>query len=439
MISRKISIYFAFFLLLVSVQGKPIQTIGQGNDQSTIVAWNPTEDKLAIGYNNGNIRVLDIASGQFIQTLSTHTRRIEALAWSSDGSKLASGGFDQTVNIWDVSSGALLQSIQNLNGIVAQLLWYPEDQNLFILSARESSTITVWDTINHIGIQELVIGSYVSASFNHTNSQIALAGPSILLLDSNSLQEISYWQETEPPGSGFDMGALAWSNDGLIAVGSLNGSIRIINPNTNMILQTLQGSEIDYETSYLSQIRAITFSQDNTIIRSISGNGTIRSWNVDNGSMISTFDLPESVQGSQWNFSGNQVAYATGEINPAVVNVATPSQSIISLTLVNSDTDTDIRTLNSTDTVDIANNGISIRADTDPATVGSVIFSVDGEVIATDSDAPYTIAGENGADILPWNIALGTYEVIATPYSGADGTGDAGTPMTVQLEIIDSG
>lgn len=129
---------------------------------------------------------------------------------------------------------------------------------------------------------------------------------------------------------------------------------------------------------------------------------------------------------------------ATDEV---VITVnAPPAFGVTSLTLINADTDTDIRTVSSTgtETIDIASNDISLRADTDPATVGSVVFSVDGNVVATDNSAPYTIAGENGSDILPWNFALGQHTVVATPYSGADGTGDAGTPLTVQVNIVDS-
>lgn len=121
-------------------------------------------------------------------------------------------------------------------------------------------------------------------------------------------------------------------------------------------------------------------------------------------------------------------------------NIEVDILSIDDLTFFNADTATDIRILSttSTETIDIANNLISIRADTDPAIVGSVVFWVDGNVVATDNSAPYTIAGESGSDILPWNIALGEHTIVATPHSGADGTGDAGTPFTVQLNIVDS-
>jgi hypothetical protein len=52
--------------------------------------------------------------------------------------------------------------------------------------------------------------------------------------------------------------------------------------------------------------------------------------------------------------------------------------------------------------------------------------------------APYAIAGNNGNDYNKWNITPGQYTVKATPYSGSNGTGTAGTPITINITIIKS-
>ncbi len=121
------------------------------------------------------------------------------------------------------------------------------------------------------------------------------------------------------------------------------------------------------------------------------------------------------------------------------------SASITNYTLVNADTDQDIRTLDHTitETIDfsaIGTQNINIRANTNPATVGSVVFGLDGDPsYRTENGAPYALASNINADYLPWTPSIGTHTLTATPYSGPDGTGTACTLLTLNFDVIDSG
>ncbi|MEE1963451.1 BspA family leucine-rich repeat surface protein [Allomuricauda taeanensis] len=52
------------------------------------------------------------------------------------------------------------------------------------------------------------------------------------------------------------------------------------------------------------------------------------------------------------------------------------------------------------------------------------------------NDAPYTLFGSNGTDYSGQELALGTYTLIATPYSGENLTGIAGTPYILHFKIL---
>ena len=105
----------------------------------------------------------------------------------------------------------------------------------------------------------------------------------------------------------------------------------------------------------------------------------------------------------------------------AIVNVAAAGgsgQSVATLMLVNADTDNDIGPMTSGMTIDLAITGanLNIRADTSPATVGSVRFSYDAVPnYMTQSGAPYTIGGDSLTDYWAWTPALGTHTLTATP------------------------
>ncbi len=127
---------------------------------------------------------------------------------------------------------------------------------------------------------------------------------------------------------------------------------------------------------------------------------------------------------------------------------STPSvtQAVSSLTLINADTNKPIpgydpvRSGATLDLATLSTRNLSIRANTDPSTVGSVRFGLDGKgSYSTDNAAPYAIADDNSGDYAPWTPSVGGHSVTATPYTGSRASGTAGTPVTVAFTVSNSG
>ncbi|MDZ7848271.1 MAG: lectin-like protein [Owenweeksia sp.] len=86
------------------------------------------------------------------------------------------------------------------------------------------------------------------------------------------------------------------------------------------------------------------------------------------------------------------------------------------------------------------NGNISVEAIPCSGPVGSVIFSINGNNAQTESVAPYAINGDSPpGNYTPWKPQAGLYTITATPYSNGSGNGSAGIPLTVNIEVIDSG
>ncbi|WP_167856769.1 InlB B-repeat-containing protein [Hymenobacter aquaticus] len=146
---------------------------------------------------------------------------------------------------------------------------------------------------------------------------------------------------------------------------------------------------------------------------------------------------------------------ATGTTNPLSVTMsanksitatftAIPAgQSVASFTLVNADTDQDIQTLTAGAVLNLAalpTRNLNVRANTSPATVGSVVFALTGAQTQnqTESVAPYALFSDAGGDYNPWTPAVGSYSLTARPYSAASGGGTAGTPLTISFSVTDA-
>jgi hypothetical protein len=113
----------------------------------------------------------------------------------------------------------------------------------------------------------------------------------------------------------------------------------------------------------------------------------------------------------------------------------------VSYTLVNADNAQDIQTLNDGAVINLARiptQNLNIRANTSPATVGSVDMTLSGTQTQTQiaNSAPYSLFGDNGAGTyFPWTPAVGPYTLQATPFTEANASGLAGTSLTINFTV----
>ncbi|TGE25106.1 T9SS type A sorting domain-containing protein [Hymenobacter aquaticus] len=138
-------------------------------------------------------------------------------------------------------------------------------------------------------------------------------------------------------------------------------------------------------------------------------------------------------------------ANATSDVGGALTisfSVIDPTGSVASFTLVNADTDQDIQPLTAGAVLNLATlptRNLNIRANTSPATVGSVAFVLSGQQSSsiTESVVPYAMFGDFQGDYNAWTPTVGTYSITATPFPAANGVGAAGTALTISFTVFD--
>jgi len=115
----------------------------------------------------------------------------------------------------------------------------------------------------------------------------------------------------------------------------------------------------------------------------------------------------------------------------------TPQDRFVSsLTLVNSNTDADIMTLEDGDTL-YANQDVNVRSNIS-GTAGSVRFYINDAPFSLENVAPYALAGDNSGNYNEWMKPLGLVKITAVPYSGSGGSGTAGEPYSVTVRVLPS-
>jgi len=142
---------------------------------------------------------------------------------------------------------------------------------------------------------------------------------------------------------------------------------------------------------------------------------------------------------------------ANGSTTPTTTDPTSPTapatqSPVTSFTLVSAHTEKDIQTITDGATINLSTIDVpklNIRANTS-GTVGSVKFELSGTQTKTyiDNNLPFSLNGDDGVSNYyfgNWNPpASGKYTLKATPYSGANATGTAGTPYTISFTFATS-
>ncbi|QMU28002.1 InlB B-repeat-containing protein [Adhaeribacter radiodurans] len=122
--------------------------------------------------------------------------------------------------------------------------------------------------------------------------------------------------------------------------------------------------------------------------------------------------------------------------------VLQPNQDVAKLNLINTNTKEVITTLTEGIILNLAalpSSNLNVEAVLNPTTVKSVTFELSGEQnrSQTESKAPYFLFGDVDGNPIAWVPAKGKYTLKVTPYSEANGEGNAREPLTIYFTVID--
>ncbi|WP_394749385.1 malectin domain-containing carbohydrate-binding protein [Spongiimicrobium salis] len=171
-------------------------------------------------------------------------------------------------------------------------------------------------------------------------------------------------------------------------------------------------------------------------------------WNFDDGN-TSTAINPTHTYTSPGVYNASlRVVDDEGAENTATVQITVTEpvapEGVVSFTLINADTNTDLFELTEGMQIEAGTvqNLLSIRANTNPATVGSVSFSLSGPINHTQTENifPYALFGDSnsglnyGGNLFP----VGNYTITATSFSQAALGGTPGQTLTIQFSIVDT-
>ncbi len=193
---------------------------------------------------------------------------------------------------------------------------------------------------------------------------------------------------------------------------------------------------------FLFSSNVLGFNNTNpAVLRDFAQWGAPNGFRVDNAVAAGRWDSPASfIAGdSPFNYIGD-----ADDIGAAFWEATLAGEQVIRFDFTDADNNVLISGLSDGAVIDLGAfdvGAFNIQAITDPEIVGSVVFNISGPLnqSPTENVFPYFLFGDapssgtNNAQTLP----VGTYQLTATPFSGSNGTGTAGAPLTIAFEVVD--
>ncbi len=408
-------------------------------------SWSPDGTKVAVVVNN-IVEIRDIITYQVITTLVGHTDFIPMTKWSPDGGMIATPSYDQTIRIWDTSDWTLQYTLAGHNEAVTNVVWKPDNSQIISFGYDQSLSLFAWDMQTGSMVSTNQAGTSVASSFSPDGSSLVLSSSlAISKRDGDSFKLLNRSPWTFCCTN--EMYVLDWSRDGTkIVTGSINGLVTIWDADTLQIIHQFAVNSHsapdrrDVADTTLSWVRDVRFSPDGQSVLAVSGDGTVNRWDATSGEQLAQSSLGHPIHAAAFSPDTRRLAYTT--IDDALQTVANPVsarlQAVTGFVLVDADGDEDIRPLADGDM--ITEETITIRVETEPPIVGSVVFGLNEEPrFKVENEDAYALKGDDNGDYHAWLAEPGTYRLRATPYTEADGQGEAGRPLTIRFTVAESG
>uniref|UniRef100_A0A2K5ITD2 WD repeat-containing protein 3 n=1 Tax=Colobus angolensis palliatus TaxID=336983 RepID=A0A2K5ITD2_COLAP len=124
-------------------KGEKILILQGLKQEVTCLCPSPDGLHLAVGYEDGSIRIFSLLSGEGNVTFNGHKAAITTLKYDQLGGRLASGSKDTDIIVWDVINESGLYRLKGHKDAITQALFLRE-KNLLVTSGKDT-TVKWWD------------------------------------------------------------------------------------------------------------------------------------------------------------------------------------------------------------------------------------------------------------------------------------------------------
>ena len=265
----------------------PYQQVVDLPNEPASTAIAPDGHSVAVGFNDGSLRLYSLPETRLLwEQKQVHTDIIKRLAFNSDGGLLASASSDSTVKLWQVKAGKL-QAQHTFTGHsegVHAVAFSPDSQTLATAGYDGQIGLFTVGTAQKRFIERAHKGKVASVTFDNRGTRLLSSGMFDLRL---RLWAIDTKKPTLLREFARAPDRLMWASfspDNKWVAGVGRGSLATI--------YRFQDGQQQYRFKHQQTVLRAIFSPDSHQVATVSGDTTVRLWDLDKGNELFALHLP---------------------------------------------------------------------------------------------------------------------------------------------------
>jgi WD40 repeat protein len=139
------------------------------------MSFSPDEKRLAVGTSDGNLLVVDLATGKVAVKVEATRWGVDTCPWSPDGkSVVTSAGWDDPLTFWDASTGKKVKDLGLFKYPIEAAAFSPDGRSLAVSFSRGIGRRVI-EGESWVRVFDVASGKVVSSFDGHPSSVFALA------------------------------------------------------------------------------------------------------------------------------------------------------------------------------------------------------------------------------------------------------------------------
>ena len=275
----------------------------------TAYAISPDDRTLAIGGEDGSLRLLDLRSGEVRAASDRHGAEVTGAVFSADGRRLVTTGYDRDIIVWDVRQAVPVETLSGHAGGVEWPQLTPDGKTLY--TASDDGTVFTWDLTGTRRLGRRFKAGGGSPEFPYmalsSDGQLIARGQedgAVSIVEAGSLERR---KPLPVVPDGLVRGIAFVPGTHLMVVGGGDGFFALVDADRGRIVRRLKGHSGDVNTPGIS-------ADGRLLATSGFDEGVVRFWSLPDGRPLGRpLRFRGNVPNAQLSPDGRTLAVATGD------------------------------------------------------------------------------------------------------------------------------